>query len=149
VQNRRAGAVVGLVLVAAVALVAALGGCGDSDSDTTATQSTTSSKSTGESDGKSTTTTTSTEAEPKVATIVIEGGQPEGGVQELEFSEGDDIRFVVESDTADEVHFHGYDVGKDVEAGGKVEFDVPATIPGIFEVELESTATQIAEITVD
>jgi hypothetical protein len=147
VQNRRAGAVVGLVLVAAVALMAAFGGCGDSD--TTATQSTTSSKSTGESGGKSTTTTTSTEAEPKVATIVIEGGQPEGGVQEFEFSEGDDIRFVVESDTADEVHFHGYDVGKDVEAGGKVEFDVPATIPGIFEVELESTATQIAEITVD
>ena len=87
--------------------------------------------------------------EPEVPVIVIKDGKPEGGVQELQFDEGDDIRFVVDSDVADEVHFHGYDVAQDVEAGGTVEFDVPATITGVFEVELEHSLVPIAEITVN
>jgi hypothetical protein len=87
--------------------------------------------------------------EPEVATIMIKNGQPVGGVQELEFTEGEDIRFIVDSDVSEEVHFHGYDIGKEVEAGGEVEFDVPATITGEFEVELEHSVVQIAEITVN
>jgi hypothetical protein len=84
-----------------------------------------------------------------VPTIVVEDAQPVGGVQELTFEVGGRIRFAVDSDTADEVHFHGYDVAKDVEAGGRVEFDVPATIDGVFEVELEGSHTQLAEVTVN
>ncbi len=86
---------------------------------------------------------------PEVATIVVKGGVPVGGVQELTFTEGDDIRFKVESDVADEVHFHGYDVSMDVEAGGSVSFDVPATLTGEFEVELEHSVTQLAAVTVN
>ena len=48
----------------------------------------------------------------------------------------------------EEVHLHGYDVAMDVAAGGKVEFDVPATIDGVFEVELEDRVVPLAEITV-
>ena len=84
-----------------------------------------------------------------VPVVVVEGGEPRGGIQELTYVEGEPIRFLVQSDVADEVHFHGYDVGKDVEAGGTVSFDVPATIPGIFEVELEEAKEQIAEVTVE
>lgn len=84
-----------------------------------------------------------------VPTIVVEGGEPKGGVQELTYEEGEPISFRVTSDVADEVHFHGYDVGKEVEAGGTVSFAVPATIPGIFEVELEDAKEQIAEVTVE
>jgi len=83
------------------------------------------------------------------ATIVIENGQPKGGVAELSFTEGEDIRFRVESDVDEEVHFHGYDVAEDVTAGGSVEFDVPATLTGVFEVELEHSVVPIAEITVN
>jgi len=54
-----------------------------------------------------------------IPVIKIVGGQPQGGVADLEFSDGEDVRFEVDSDTADEVHVHGYDIGKDVEAGGK------------------------------
>ena len=50
---------------------------------------------------------------------------------------------------ADHVHLHGYDVFQDVSAGGKVEFNVPATIPGVFEVELEDRVVPLAEITVE
>ncbi len=85
---------------------------------------------------------------PEVATIVVENGQPVGGVAELGFAKEDQIRFVVESDVADHVHLHGYDVFQDIAAGGKAEFDVPATIEGVFEVELEDRVVPLAEITV-
>jgi len=84
-----------------------------------------------------------------VPLVVVEGGEPKGGIQELTYIAGEPIRFRVRSDVADEVHFHGYDVGKEVAAGGTVSFDVPATIPGIFEVELEDAKQQIAEVTVE
>jgi hypothetical protein len=87
--------------------------------------------------------------EPKVTTIVVKGGRPAGGVQSLEYTKGDDVRFDVESDVAEEVHVHGYDVIKDVKPGKPVSFDFPADIDGIFEVELEGTHTQIAELTVN
>ena len=88
-------------------------------------------------------------AEPKAETIVVEGGKPVGGVAELSFTKGERIRFAVESDVADHVHLHGYDVFMDVSAGGRVAFDVPATIEGVFEAELEDRAEPLAEITVN
>jgi hypothetical protein len=87
--------------------------------------------------------------ETNVATIVVRGGQPVGGVQELTFEKGGRIRFMVESDVADEVHLHGYDIAKNVEAGGGVQFDVPASIEGVFEVELEERVVPLAEVTVN
>jgi len=90
-----------------------------------------------------------TTGEATVPTIEIKDGEPVGGVQDLSFNSGDEIRFRVESDADWEVHFHGYDIPMDVNAGGNVEFDVPATIEGVFEVEIEQTATQIAEVTVN
>lgn len=83
-----------------------------------------------------------------VPVVVVEGGEPKGGVQELTYNAGEPIRFRVRSDVADEIHLHGYDVAKDVDAGGTAEFEVPADIPGIFEVELEGREEQIARVTV-
>jgi ABC-type transporter Mla subunit MlaD len=124
-QSNAARFTIAGVLVVAVVLFIVLKGSGDNGTTTTST-------STGD-----------------VATIKVVNGQPVGGVQDLTFTEGDDIRFRVDSDVSDEVHFHGYDIGKDVKAGGSVTFDVPATITGKFEVELESRVTQLAEITVN
>ncbi len=144
-----------LIGVAALAVLVALFFIlrgGDDDSTTTATQATTTQPSTTTTDETTRDTTKEEpkpEPKPEIATIVIKDGQPEGGVQELEFTEGDDIRFRVESDVTDHVHLHGYDVFEDVAAGGSVEFDVPATIPGVFEAELEDRVVPIAEITVN
>jgi hypothetical protein len=85
----------------------------------------------------------------KVPTIVIRNGEPVGGIKELEYDAGDQIRFEVSSDVADEVHVHGYDLMQDVAAGGTVSFDFPAEIEGIFEAELEGRREQIAEIRVN
>jgi hypothetical protein len=90
-----------------------------------------------------------TKPKPTVPTIVVEGGQPAGGVTQLDYSRGEVIRFDVESDVAEEVHVHGYDVIKDVEPGKTVSFGFPAEIEGGFEVELEGSHTQIAELTVE
>jgi hypothetical protein len=87
--------------------------------------------------------------EANVPTIMVREGRPVGGVQELAFEKGERIRFIVESDVADEVHLHGYDIAKDVEAGGDVQFDVPASIEGVFEVELEERVVPLAEVAVN
>lgn len=85
----------------------------------------------------------------EVPTIVVRDGEPVGGVQKLEYSAGDEIRFRVESDIAEEVHVHGYDLLKEVQPGGSVEFSFPADIEGIFEVELEQSAVQLIELQVN
>jgi Cu-Zn family superoxide dismutase len=82
-------------------------------------------------------------------TIVIENGEPVDGIAELEYSAGDEIEFTVESDVAEEIHVHGYDLNKEVPAGGSVTFSFPAEIEGIFEVEMEGQAVQIAELRVN
>ena len=86
---------------------------------------------------------------PKVPAIVVRGGQPVGGVEDLSFNEGERIRFKVTSDVEDEIHIHGYDLSKEIAAGGSVSFDFPADIEGVFEVELEHRAVPIAEIQVN
>jgi len=82
-------------------------------------------------------------------TIVVKNGEPVGGVQDLDYKAGEQVRFSVDSDVADEVHVHGYDLMKDVAAGGSVSFSFPAEIEGIFEVELEERGEQIAELRVN
>lgn len=87
--------------------------------------------------------------EPSLPKIEVRDGKPVGGVEELEFAAGDRIRFVVESDIADEIHVHGYDVEEEVDAGGSARFDFPATIEGLYEVELHHSGEQIAELRVN
>jgi uncharacterized alpha/beta hydrolase family protein len=86
---------------------------------------------------------------PAIPTIVVKGGEPVGGVEQLSFEEGDQIRFKVASDTSDEVHVHTYDVSKEIPAGGSVTLAFPADIEGIFEAELHESGKQIAEIQVN
>lgn len=105
------------------------------------------------SDEAATTTTTSggggNPSKPSIPTVVIKNGKPVGGITELTYNEGDQIRFKVDSDVSDEIHVHGYELMKDVEAGGSVIFDFPATIEGVFEAELEGRTEQIIEFTVN
>jgi heme/copper-type cytochrome/quinol oxidase subunit 2 len=81
--------------------------------------------------------------------IRVEGGKPAGGIKSITVKKGDQVRFAVTSDVADEIHVHGYDFMKDVKAGGKVTFDFPAKIDGEFEIELENHGEQIAKLRVN
>ena len=143
----RLGILAGIIVVAAVALVIASGGSSDNNSTTTATSAATS---TTQSAGTGTTTTV-TEAQPGAApayTVTVKNAKPVGGVKKITVSKGDQVRLVVKSDTADEIHVHGYDLKKDVAAGGTARFNFKATIDGGFEIELENRGEQIAELTV-
>jgi hypothetical protein len=82
-------------------------------------------------------------------TIEVKDAKPVGGVKTLTYKKGDTIDLTIASDTADEVHFHGYDVAKDVEANGSVRFDMPATIEGEFVVELEDHKETLANVKVE
>ena len=81
-------------------------------------------------------------------TVVVQGAKPVGGVKDVTFKKGGTVDLTVKSDTADEVHFHGYDVHKDVPKGGSVHFVFPASIEGKFIVELENHKQTLANVTV-
>lgn len=98
---------------------------------------------------KSDSSTTTSNTNGKVPVIVVKNGKPVGGVKALTYNKGEQIRFKVESDVSDEVHVHGYDIMKDVKAGGSVSFDFPASLEGVFEAELEGRKEQIIELTVN
>jgi hypothetical protein len=91
----------------------------------------------------------SSNAKGKIPTIVVKHGEPVGGIRDLTYNEGERIRFRVDSDVSDEVHVHGYNIMKDVKAGGSVSFDFPATLEGVFEAELEERGEQIIQLTVN
>ena len=86
--------------------------------------------------------------EPEVPTVEVRDGEPVGGVQELEFQSGSQAQFAVESDVADELHFHGYDLYIDVEPGKLETVSFKADIEGLFELESHTTGALFAEISV-
>lgn len=139
-----------LLLVVAIGLLSAgfaLASCGgdedatDTTTETTQTQTTT----------QTTTQPTTTEPEPEQPIVVrvrVVNGAPKGGIVRKTVKKGDRVVVVVTSDVADHVHLHGYDVFRDVAAGGTARIRFRATLPGRFEVELEDRGVQIADLTV-
>jgi hypothetical protein len=130
-----------LTLLFALLAVAGLAACGSSESGTSTNG--------GGAESARSEETAKSGAMPAGTTIVVKNGEPVGGVQRLEYNAGEQIEFTVDSDVADEIHVHGYDLMKDVPAGGSVSFSFPAEIEGIFEAELEGRKEQIAEIRVN
>jgi FtsP/CotA-like multicopper oxidase with cupredoxin domain len=72
-----------------------------------------------------------------------------GKITKIEAKQGDTVRFRVRSPVAEEVHVHTYDIMKDLEPNKTVTVSFKATITGIFEIEFEHAAEQIAELRVD
>lgn len=140
------------LLVAAVALLVlgfGLASCGGDEAATEPTVATVT-EATASTEATATETTTTPEAEkPTLVRIVVVGGAPQGGIVRTTVDEGDQVVLVVRSDAADEIHLHGYDISRDVAAGGTVRIAFTATLPGRFEVELEERGTQIADLTVE
>lgn len=122
------------------------------EDDTTAATTTTATATAAATTATATTTpptTTAAPAGPETFTVRVEGGQPVGGVEEIEVEKGDDIRIRVTADAPEEVHLHGYDVEKPVGPGEPAVFTFEADLEGIFEIELHGTATEIASLRVN
>ena len=154
-RGARAAIAVGAIAVIVVLFVVLNGGDDDGGKTTSAAQSTTPGTTGDATDGATAGSTTGTSQEPskpaasKTQTIVVRNGKPAGGVRKLNYKKGEQVRLVVDSDVADEIHVHGYDLKKDVPAGGKARFSFPASIEGVFEIELEGRRQQIAQLKVE
>ena len=132
-----------ILLLAATALFAGgltLASCGGGANDAT----------TSDVDSTQTMTETAPPVEgPSVVRVDVVDGGPKGGIVRETVDKGARVVLVVKSDVADEIHLHGYDISRDVAAGGTVRIAFRATLPGRFEVELEERGVQIADLTVE
>jgi len=132
-----------LAIAAVIAIVAVvvLTSGGDDEPETTSATATATATAAPEEPATATPTPKPTPEVPVVTTT--------GDVTDLEFKQGDTVRFRVRSTVSDEIHVHGYDLMKDVTPGETVTFSFPASITGIFEIELENAGEQIAQLRVD
>lgn len=81
--------------------------------------------------------------------IRVRDGEVAGGPAQVEAKKGEIVRLAVRSDAADHVHVHGYEIFRDVAAGETARIRFKADLEGIFEVELEESKLQIAELRVE
>jgi hypothetical protein len=119
-RNQRIGLLVAAVVIVVIAVIVIGGGSDSKDKTVTGPQS-----------------------------VTVVNGKPDGGVKTITYKKGDTVDLTVNSDTADEIHIHGYDLHKDVTKGGSVHFTFPASIDGKFVIELENAGEQIASLQVE
>ena len=93
-------------------------------------------------------TTTEAATAPVQVDVVVVGGEPQGGIVRESVDLDSAVVLTVTSDVADEVHLHGYDLMADVAPGAPATIRFTADAPGRFEIELENTGVQIAELEV-
>jgi heme/copper-type cytochrome/quinol oxidase subunit 2 len=87
---------------------------------------------------------------PTYETIQVKANKPVGGIKTITVNKGDQARIQVSSpDTTEEIHLHGYDLKRDLKAGGRVRFSFVAKDDGIYEIELEGSGTQIGKLVVE
>ena len=142
-------------LIAALAVGAVgLAGCGGDDNAADAV-TTTDTVTTAPADTTATTTGTAGEttpttpvAQPKVITIRVVGGRPQGGIQRPKLEQGDKVVLVVRSDSGEAVHLHGYNLEKELVPGQPLRLPFTASIAGRFELELHPTDTLLAVLEV-
>ena len=137
---------------ALLAVVVALAGCGNSDDPLAVPPASTATTETEGSAAHATVTQPAPLPKPKpnVATVALRvvDGRPQDGIARPSVKRNARVVLVVRSDTADEVHLHGYGVVRPVAPGKQARLAFIAKIPGRFELELEESGVQLAELTV-
>lgn len=141
-RNTRIALLAAAGVVAVVAIIIIGSGGGDNNDSTTAAQTTSATGTPGAS-------TTAKPPKPAIPVVTIKNGKAVGGVQTITVKNGDRARFKVVSDADHEIHLHGFDIAKDVKAGGSVTYDVKTDAPGIYEFEIEDTKTKIGQVKVE
>jgi FtsP/CotA-like multicopper oxidase with cupredoxin domain len=140
----------GLVLAALVALVVAFVALrpGDDDEEPTAAQPA------AQESAPATTASPARTAPAQTTTTPRRARRPQppllqaGRERELEVESGEMVRFRVRHPSPEEVHVHGYDISRDLRPGRTTTVQFRATLEGVFEIELEQSATPLAQLTV-
>ena len=85
--------------------------------------------------------------EGSVIELVVIGSELEGGARRQSVPLGEEITVRVVGTSTDHVHIHGYDLFIDlVDGAGELTFT--ASIPGVFEIELEESGTLLIQMEV-
>lgn len=136
----------------AAALLLLAGGCAGDDSPTTPTTTasttpTTTALTTAPAPASSTTSvaagSTTVADGARLIEVVYAGGQIAGGAQRRSVQIGEKVRLRVESDVADEVHVHTYDLRAAVAPGQPAVIEFVTSIPGRHEIELEKKRKEL------
>lgn len=86
--------------------------------------------------------TTTAPAGTNIAVSYV-GGQLTGDTGRIPVPIGDQVSITVSSDVTDEIHLHGYDLSAPVGPDTMGTLTFQASIPGVFEVELEELGTPL------
>jgi len=136
------------VLAGAVLICFLLAGCGSDDGDGQAAATTAAATSTSSATSTSEATTSTAGFSGKLIEIKVTGDQVETAERRVTVATGEKVRIRVQSDVADEVHVHGYDLKKDVAPGKPAVIEFTADVPGSFEVELEEAHRKLIDLLV-
>jgi len=137
--------------VAVTMAAALLTGCGDDDgaaSDTAATVDPTVDPTVEPTVASTTPLATTTSVAAHRIEVEVAGGRVVGGSRREAVPLGEEVTIVVRADVAEEVHVHGYDLLAEVAPGVPAELTFVADIPGVFEVELEASHTELLRLEV-
>ncbi|GAA3445549.1 hypothetical protein [Planomonospora venezuelensis] len=80
--------------------------------------------------------------------ITITGGRATPAPGRVEVVKGHAVRLVVTSDTADELHVHGFDLTRALEPGTPATVDFIADRTGLFEVETHDSGLVLTQLAV-
>jgi hypothetical protein len=132
--------------VPALALAATLlvAGCGGDDPETTTPSSTPPPSTT----SAPATTPSETAFAGTEIVVAVKGGTVEPPTHRVKVSKGTQVRLLVTSDKADELHVHGYELEKELPAGEQVTLDFTADQTGLFEIETHESELQLAQLEV-
>ena len=80
--------------------------------------------------------------------VAVADGKVTPATHREDVAKGATVHLQVTIDVADEVHLHGYDLKKDLEAGSTGTLTFTADQTGVFEVELENAGLQLLQLQV-
>lgn len=148
-----------VLLVAVGSLLTACAGTGEEPTTNPPASEPTNQTTTTTGTPSSTTTTTPTVTVPSsppttepafdgtVIEITVTGETVSSGGR-ISVPQGSPVRLVVNADSSDEVHLHGYDLTALVEPDSPAVIEFVADIPGVFEIEFEGSGLKLGDIEV-
>lgn len=87
-------------------------------------------------------------ARSDVFELIIKGGKPVGGPKLLQVHEGEQVTLNIQSDSADELHLHGYDLHAHITPDRTATLQFTANHTGRFGMELHKAHTELGALEV-
>jgi hypothetical protein len=130
-----------------LALLLVVAGCGGDD-DTAAEPSSPAPASSTASSAPASPTPSETAFAGTEIEVAVRDGRVDPPTRRVEVAEGEQVRLLITSDTADELHVHGFDIEQDLPAGQQVTVDFTADQTGVFEIETHESGLQLVQLEV-